>query len=227
MRSEPAWPRAGSAPAGRCRARPTGAGVRHQPGHRAPGARPAAPGGPRHQPAGRRMVRRLRSGAPAPRPGHDGRGRGRSRGRDAGPPDPRVRVRPGSRAVPRARSRCGDRCRRAARRATEPRRRRAVRARRPYGCAAISVPSSRAPTSSARRSTTCCRCAASRSARCNRRSRPRSPTARLHACSTPTPGRPLLLVARRVTCDADGDAGPVLRAPLPGGSHHLRDRVLA
>ena len=65
-------------PGRRARARP---GVRHQPGDRAPGARPVAPGGAGHEPPGRGLVRGRRPGPPAPRSGHDGRGRGRGRRR--------------------------------------------------------------------------------------------------------------------------------------------------
>ena len=70
-----------------------GPGVRHQPGHRAPGARPVAPGGPGHEPPGRGMVRRGRPGPPAARTGHHRGGRGRGGRRAPGPRDPRVRFR--------------------------------------------------------------------------------------------------------------------------------------
>ena len=174
-----------------------GPGVRHQPGHRAPGARPAAPGGARHQPPGRGLVRRA-SIRCASRSGGSPRSKPRSRppARTAGP---RASSRSGSstrpaRVADRARTR--RRRRGAARRARQPRRRRAVRARHRVGARR----SRRRRVARRRRAGAvlrpACRCAASSSAPCTRRSPPRSPTRPTARCSHVEPGDPLLVVCR-------------------------------
>ena len=60
--------------AGCCPARRSCRSVRGQPGHGPPGARGAARRGPRRLPAGLRLVRGRRSGAPGPRPARHDRG---------------------------------------------------------------------------------------------------------------------------------------------------------
>ncbi len=180
-------------PRRRCRGRAgrrarTGPGVRHQPGHGPPGPRPVAPGRARHEPPGRGLVRGRRPGAPAPGSGHHRRSRGRGGRRPSGPRDPRPSAsstRP-HRSPTRCRSIAAPTCCGSSG-STSPTTNRSRSS--PCGCAATSAPTCRAPMSSGRRSTTCCRCAASSSARCTRRSPPRS--------RVPRRARPARVRARR------------------------------
>ena len=147
-------------------------------------------------------------------------------GATPGPRDPRVRVR--RRAARRSPTRCGvdARRRRAARRAREPRRRRAVRARHGLGARRRR----RRRVARRRRARTvlrpACRCAASSSAPCTRRSPPRSPTRATARAARVRARRPV--AARAGASRATPTGAPVLvfRAPLSRRPHDLRDRVL-
>ena len=178
-------------------------------------------------PARRRLVRRGRPGAPTARAGHDRRGRSRS-GRRA------CRRGACSRSDSSTRRRAGRR-----RRSVSSAARDVLRVERvnladdePFaaghrvGARRCRRRPARAPTSSARRSTTCCRCAASSSAPCTRRITAESATAAI-ARSCSRAGRAIRCCcagASRTT--STGRPVLVFGASLSRRSHDVRDRIL-